>query len=37
LSLAQDSQYFKMLLNVVLQVVIGFSAAWLGLVMARFT
>ncbi|MEJ2139945.1 MAG: fluoride efflux transporter CrcB [Gammaproteobacteria bacterium] len=37
LSLAQDSQYFKMLLNVVLQVVIGFSAAWLGLIMARFT
>lgn len=37
LSLAQDSQYFKTLLNVVLQVVIGFSAAWLGLIAARFT
>lgn len=37
LSLAQDSQYFKMLLNVGLQVIVGFSAAWLGLILARFT
>lgn len=36
LALAQDSLYFKMMLNVVLQVVIGFSAAWLGLIVARF-
>ncbi len=36
LALAQDSLYFKMMLNVVLQVVIGFSAAWLGLIAARF-
>ncbi len=36
LALAQDSLYFKTMLNVVLQVVIGFSAAWLGLIVARF-
>jgi len=36
LTLAEDSQYFKMMLNVVLQVVVGFSAAWLGLIIARF-
>jgi CrcB protein len=36
LALAQDSLYFKMMLNVVAQVVIGFSAAWLGLIVARF-
>lgn len=36
LALAQDSQYFKMLFNVAGQVLIGFSAAWLGLVAARF-
>ena len=36
LALAQDSLYFKMMLNVVVQVVIGFSAAWLGLIVARF-
>jgi CrcB protein len=35
LSLAQDAQYFKMMFNVMLQVCVGFSAAWLGLVMAR--
>ncbi len=37
LSLAQDSQYFKTVLNIGLQVVIGFTAAWLGLIVARFT
>ena len=37
LSLAQDSQYFKVILNVLLQVIVGFSAAWLGLILARFT
>jgi CrcB protein len=36
LALAQDAQYFKMLLNVMLQVLVGFTAAWLGLVLARF-
>ena len=36
LVLAQDAQYFKMLLNVMLQVLVGFSAAWLGLVLAPF-
>jgi CrcB protein len=35
LALAQDEQYFRMLLNVVLQVVVGLSAAWLGLLAAR--
>jgi CrcB protein len=35
LALAQSSQYFGMLLNVILQVVVGFSAAWLGLAAAR--
>jgi len=37
ISLAQDSQYFKVMLNIVLQVVMGFSAAWLGLILSRFT
>ena len=36
LALGQDAEYFKMLLNVVLQVVVGFSAAWIGLVLARY-
>jgi len=36
LTLAQNSQYSGMLLNVVLQVVVGFSAAWLGLAAARY-
>ena len=36
LALAQNAQYFGILLNVVLQVTIGFSAAWLGLAAARF-
>lgn len=36
LALGQDSQYFKVLLNVLLQVVLGFSAAWAGLIVARF-
>lgn len=35
LAMAQHSQYFSMLLNVLLQVVVGFSAAWLGLAAAR--
>jgi CrcB protein len=33
--LLQDAEYFKMLANVVIQVVIGFSAAWAGLAAAR--
>jgi CrcB protein len=33
--LMQDAEYFKMLANVVIQVVIGFSAAWAGLAAAR--
>jgi CrcB protein len=36
LVLAQNSQYFWMLLNIVLQVAVGFSAAWLGLAAARY-
>lgn len=36
LALAQDSLYLKMLVNIVGQVTLGFSAAWLGLVAARF-
>lgn len=36
LTLAQNSQYFAMLFNVALQVVVGFSAAWIGLAAARF-
>jgi fluoride exporter len=36
LVMAQDLQYFRVLLNVVLQVVLGFTAAWLGLTAARF-
>jgi len=36
LALAQNSNYLGMLLNVVLQVAIGFSAAWLGMAAARF-
>ena len=36
LALAQESQYLRVMLNVVGQVVIGFSAAWLGLLIARF-
>ena len=36
LALAQDAEYFKMLLNVMLQVMVGFSAAWIGLVLARY-
>jgi len=36
LALAQDSLYLKMLLNIIGQVTLGFSAAWLGLVAARF-
>jgi len=35
LALAQHAQYFRMLLNVVLQVTTGFGAAWLGLAAAR--
>jgi CrcB protein len=35
LALAQHAHYFRMLLNVILQVVVGFSAAWLGLMAAR--
>jgi CrcB protein len=35
LALTQDSQYLKLLLNVVGQVVMGFTAAWLGLLAAR--
>ena len=35
LALAQEAEYFKSVLNVALQVVIGFSAAWFGLVAAR--
>ena len=37
LALAQDSQFLKAMLNVVLQVVVGFSAAWAGLMLARLT
>ena len=36
LALAQDSLYLKMLVNIIGQVTLGFSAAWLGLVAARF-
>jgi CrcB protein len=36
LALGQDSLYLKMLMNVIGQVTLGFSAAWLGLVAARF-
>jgi len=36
LALAQDAEYFKTLLNVMLQVFVGFSAAWLGLILARY-
>jgi len=36
LALAQDAEYFRMMLNVMLQVLVGFSAAWFGLVLARF-
>jgi CrcB protein len=36
LALAQNSQYFGLLLNIVLQVAVGFSAAWLGLAAARY-
>jgi CrcB protein len=36
LTLAQNSQYLAMLFNVALQVVVGFSAAWIGLAAARF-
>lgn len=35
LVLAQDLQYFRLLLNVVIQVVAGFLAAWLGMTAAR--
>jgi len=35
LLLLQESHYFKALLNTVLQVVVGFTAAWLGLLAAR--
>jgi CrcB protein len=35
LSLAQDAEYFKVLLNALLQVVLGFAAAYLGIVVAR--
>lgn len=37
LILAQDSQFLKVMLNVVLQVAIGFSAAWAGMLLARLT
>jgi len=36
LALAQDSLYLKMLVNIIGQVTLGFSAAWLGLIAARF-
>ena len=36
LALAEDSLYLKMLVNIIGQVTLGFSAAWLGLVAARF-
>jgi CrcB protein len=36
LALGQDSLYLKMLMNIIGQVTLGFSAAWLGLVAARF-
>jgi CrcB protein len=36
LALAQDSLYLKMLVNIIGQVTLGFSAAWLGLVAAKF-
>jgi CrcB protein len=36
LALGQDSLYLKMLMNVIGQVTLGFSAAWLGLIAARF-
>jgi CrcB protein len=35
LLMAQTSQFFGMLLNVLLQVTIGFSAAWVGMTAAR--
>jgi CrcB protein len=36
LSLAQDSEFLKAFLNTVLQVTLGFTAAWLGYSGARF-
>lgn len=35
LSLAQDAEYFKVIANTLLQVVLGFGAAFVGMVAAR--